>query len=118
MVTFTHRIGLLFVLAAGCAHPEAKSVWEYKRSDFSGYTTISSADAANLIRQAERDFRDSPAYPDDGPRPLSVTRVARRSDGTILIAFSIGLMSDTRAIYIFNPEGEIVDRYLHSFWGN
>lgn len=113
-------IKLLFLafLVAGCANTGVGvGPWEYKTTDFSGYTNVSADGVAALIRRAENDFNASPAYPDAAPRPISVTRVARRPDGRTLIAFSIGHMSDTRVIYIFNSQGEIVDRYLHSFWG-
>jgi len=91
--------------------------WEYRAVDVSGYARLSPNGVAALIRRAEEDFRASPAYSDGGPRPISVAGAARGPDGRILIAFSIGGVSDTRAMYIFNSEGEIVDRYLHSFWG-
>jgi hypothetical protein len=118
MVDFMHRTTLLFMLfVAACVSPEASTTWKYKTSNFFGYTNLSYGEADTLIRRAKEDFQKSPAFLHEKLRPLSVTRVARRSDGTTLIAFSIGMMSDTRAIYVFNPKGEIVDRYLHSFWG-
>jgi hypothetical protein len=91
--------------------------WEYKTTDFSGYATVSSDEVPALISRAEEDFRASPAYPDGGPRRLSVVRVKRRPDGKTLIAFSIDGVSDTFAIYVFDPQGKIVERYLRSFWG-
>lgn len=111
---------LIFVfLVAGCANTMVGvGPWEYKTTDFSGYTNVPFDEVAALIRRAQSDFSVSPAYPEGGPRPISVTRVARRADGRTLIAFTIGVMSDTRAIYVFDSQGEIVDRYLHSFWGH
>jgi hypothetical protein len=33
----------------------------------------------------------------------------------MILAFSFG-DSDSYAIYIFNARGEIIDRYVHSYW--
>ena len=111
------RLSIFAFLVVSCASTmSGVGNWEYKTTNFSGYTTVSSDEVPALIRRAEEDFRASPAYPDDGPRRLSVVRVKRRPDGRTLIAFAIGGVSDTLAIYIFGPQGEIVDRYLHSFW--
>lgn len=109
------------LLAAGCAHATTNaSYWPTKATDFSGYTPVSPDQAAGLIARAEADFRVSPLrlYPeDDGARPLLLRRAARRPDGRTLIAFYVDHVSDMYAIYVFNAEGEIIDRYIHSFWG-
>src|SRR5688572_23675463 len=106
-------------LLIGCA-PNLVGVgpWEYRSTNSSGCSYSPPDSVAMLIRRAETDFDSSPAYPDNGRRPVSVNRVAHCADGRTLIAFSIGGVEDTLAIYIFDAQGEIVDRYLHSFWGN
>ena len=106
---------LFFVLLlAGCATVGVGN-WQYRVTDYSGYSSVNPAELSALIRRAEEDFRASPAYPGDGVRQIAVIRAGRRPDGRILIEFSTG-DSDSTAIYLFDSGGRIVDRHLRSFW--
>jgi len=110
---------LLFLtsLMTGCTNTVAGvGNWRYESTESSGLANLPLSEVTALIRRAESDFSASPAYP-DGPRPISAIRAGRRPDGTILIMFSVGGVADSRAIYVFNPGGDIADRYLRSSWG-
>lgn len=112
------RINLLFFvfILAGCSTIGGVGNWEYKVADYSGYARVPSIELSTLIRRAEANFRESPAYPDDQVRPISLLRAGRRADGSTLIEFSIGAVADTTAIYLFDSGGRIVDRHLRSSW--
>ncbi len=110
-------LALSAFLACSCASTLAEPPpWEAKAPDLAGYRRVSMESMAEMIRHAEADFRASPAYPDHGPIPISAIGAARRPDGMTVIAFSLAA-TDVNAVYIFNSEGQIVDRYLHSYWG-
>jgi hypothetical protein len=112
------RAALLAFLIAGCVGLNSRvRPWEYKTSSREGYARIAGEDLTPLIRRAEVDFRASPAFPEGRPMALEVLGAARHRDGRMLIAFSMGGASDVAAIYIFDSRGEIIDRYLHSYWG-
>jgi hypothetical protein len=104
----------------GCANALAEAApWQYKATDFSGYVRISPEELPTaLIQRAQDDFRAAPAFHEGGPRVISLVRVARGSDGRTLASFSIAGVEDAHAIYVFDVRGRIVERYLHSFWGN
>jgi len=109
------------ILIGGCAQTVADAgPWQTKATDFAGYVQVAPDEAAALIARARTDFRASPVrlFPDDeGARPLLLRGVARRPDGTTLLAFYMDGVSDMYAMYVFNARGEIIDRYVHSFWG-
>lgn len=94
--------------------------WKYRPAPLSRRTRskrVPVKSLSDLILRAEANFRASPAFAELGPLQISAVGGARRVDGTTVISFEVGGMSDTRAIYIFDSHGRIVDRYLHSFWG-
>lgn len=104
----------LMLLMVSCTHPVSHTgPWRYERHDYSSYPTVHSEDVANLVPRAEANFSSSP--PAAHFRFLELVNVWRRPDGRMILAFSFG-DSDSFAIYIFNARGEIIDRYVHSYW--
>jgi len=111
-------IVLAFLLAGCVSNGGGQRAWEWKATDRTGYTRASTAEGtAPLVARAEADFRVLPAFPEYPPMPLYLAVVAHHQDGRTLLSFRIGAVSDVEAVYIFNAQGEIVDRYLHSYWG-
>ncbi|HVQ06843.1 MAG TPA: hypothetical protein VMS43_00260 [Allosphingosinicella sp.] len=100
-VSITHRVS--------CTSP-----WRYERPDLTGYARIDSENVADLVRRAQENFSLSPIAP-RFQAPIELGEAARRSDGRTMMAFYFG-ESDRHAIYIFNARGEIIDRYVHSYW--
>src|SRR4051794_694313 len=112
------RLVLLALLVASCATGTGGALpWEYRGTVRSGYARVAAEGVDALVARAEANFLASPAFAENGPMPLILVGVARRADGRTKLAFAIGGLSDTEAIYVFNSRGEIVDRYLHSYWG-
>ena len=107
-----------FLLAACVSSGGSQRTWDWKQTDGTGYTRASRLDGiAPLIARAEADFSVSPAFPEYPLRPLYLAVMARHFDGRTLLSFRIGGVSDVEAVYIFNAQGEITERYLHSYWG-
>lgn len=105
----------LVLLAMSCTHPAALTgPWRYERPDLTGYARIDSENVADLVRRAQENFSSSPVAP-RFQAPIELGEAARRSDGRTMMAFYFG-ESDRHAIYIFNARGEIIDRYVHSYW--
>ena len=69
---------------------------------------------SDLVRRAQANFSSSPVAP-HFRAPLELGDVGRRPDGRTIMAFYFG-NSDAFAIYIFNARGEIIDRYVFSYW--
>lgn len=108
------KLLFLAMLANSCTHPASHiGPWRYERHDYSGYPTARSENVADLVRRARANFISSPIAVHF--RYLELVEVWRRPDGKMILAFSFG-DSDSFAIYIFNARGEIIDRYVHSFW--
>jgi hypothetical protein len=105
----------LTLLMIGCATPVVQTgPWRYERPDFSGYTRIPSGDVVELAQRAKANFSASPVAA-HFRAPLQLQEVWRRSDGRTVMVFYFG-DSDARAIFVFDVRGEIIDRYVHSYW--
>ena len=110
---------LLCIFLAGCVSTQTldnAATWEYKSTDRAGYVSVTAHSVNSMVRRAEENFRNNPAFSEFGPHALLFVGAARHLDGRVLIAFSIGGISDVNAVYVFNRRGEIVDKYLHSYW--
>jgi hypothetical protein len=104
----------LVLMTISCAHPASLSgPWRYERIDYSNYPTVRSENVADLAQRAQENFTSSPIAAH--MRYLELVGAWRRPDGKMILAFSFG-DSDSFAIYIFNARGEIIDRYVHSYW--
>ena len=111
------RVTMLTLALLGCASPSREGEpWHYRSVNLSGYRRIQIEAAADLVTAAERNYRESPALGSNNSVEISAVRAGRRPDGRTVIVLDVGL-SDTSIIYIFGPHGQIIDRYLHSFWG-
>lgn len=105
----------LALLMIGCANPVVHTgPWRYERPDFSGYTRAPPEDVAELVQRAQAAFRSSPVAA-HFRAPIELLQAWRRSDGRTIMVFYFG-DDDALAIYVFNSRGEIIDRYVHSFW--
>lgn len=109
------KLLLLVLLAISCTHPIGPTgPWRYERPDLSGYAIIDREDVADLARRAQANFSSSPVAA-HFRAPIELGEAARRPDGQTIMAFYFG-ESDRHAIYVFNARGEIIDRYVRSFW--
>jgi hypothetical protein len=75
---------------------------------------IDPQDLTDLVRRAQANFSTSPVAP-RFQAPIQPIDAGRRPDGRTIMAFYFG-ESDRHAIYVFNARGEIIDRYVHSYW--
>jgi len=106
----------LAIPSIGCATPVAHDgLWRYGQLDHSGCVTTPPGDVAELVRVAEAAFRASPPAPFFRV-PIQLRQACRRSDGRRFLMFYFG-SSDQFAVYVFNTRSDIVDRYVHSYWG-
>lgn len=104
----------LVLLIASCMHPVSHTgPWRYERHDYSSYPTVRFEEVASLVPRAEANFGSSPPAPHFSF--LQLFEVRRGPNGSMILAFYFG-DSDSFAIYIFDARGEIIDRYVYTYW--